>query len=308
MLSPLGWVYAGATAWRLAHADPWRAPVPVVCVGNLTAGGAGKTPVIRDLAAKLMRLDWRPTILARGYGGQATGPLRVDPTRHTAADVGDEPLLLARETPCWVGGDRARSAQAAVNEGAGIILMDDGLQNPSLAQDLRIIVVDGPVGFGNRRAIPAGPLRESIEAGLARADAIVVIGDDTHKVLSEAPTRLPRLRAKLALAEPAQVAGERLVAFCGIGRPEKFRRSLLDAGVDLADFQLFPDHHPYSDTELERISAIAARLGAEPVTTEKDWVRLKPEWRGRIRALPASLTWGDEPALLRLLDRLRDHD
>jgi tetraacyldisaccharide 4'-kinase len=307
LLSPLGWAYAEATRWRLARARSWRAPVPVVCVGNLTAGGAGKTPVVRDIAARLTQLDWRPSILSRGYGGSEAGPLRVDPTRHTASEVGDEPLLLSVEAPCWIGADRVLSARAAIAEGAGILVMDDGLQNPHLVQDLRLIVVDGPFGFGNGRAIPAGPLREYVGQGIGRADALIVIGPDDRHVGRYLQGRLPILCASLALNDAAELSGERLVAFCGIGRPEKFRASLIESGADLARFHPFADHHPFAMPELEALAAEADRLDAALVTTEKDWVRLSPLWRGRIRALPVHIAWQDEAALLRLFERVRIH-
>jgi tetraacyldisaccharide 4'-kinase len=305
LLSPLGWAYATATAWRMRRARSWRAPVPVICVGNLTAGGAGKTPVVRDLTARLTSRDWRPSILSRGYGGRAPGPLRVDPLRHDAADVGDEPLLLSSEAPCWVGADRTRTARAAVAEGAGVLVMDDGLQNPDLIQDLRLVVVDGPVGFGNGRPIPAGPLREHAGSGLARADALIMIGTDAHGLIRRIAGRLPVLRARLVLGDADRLAGERLVAFAGIGRPEKFRDSLIEAGADIAEFRPFPDHHPFTSPELEDLVAAARRLDAELVTTEKDWVRLSSLWRGRIRALPVRIVWRDETAVLGLLDLLR---
>lgn len=307
LLAPLGWVYAETTARRLAHARPWRAPVPVVCVGNLTAGGAGKTPVTRDLVRRLTQQDWRPSVLSRGYGGQARDPTRVDPTRHAAQEVGDEPLLLSVEAPCWVGPDRRESARAALAEGAGVLVLDDGLQNPALAQDLRLVVVDGPVGFGNGRAIPAGPLRERIDDGLRRADAVVLIGPDRQNITARVPGHLPVLRAQLALQDAAALRGRRLVAFCGIGRPDKFRDSLRDADADVVSFGAFPDHHLYSEAELSEAAALAARRSADLVTTEKDWVRLSPIWRGRIKALPVKLAWQDETQLLPLFDRLRDH-
>jgi tetraacyldisaccharide 4'-kinase len=183
--------------------------------------------------------------------------------------------------------------------------MDDGLQNPGLAQDLRVVVVDGAVGFGNGRAIPAGPLRERIHDGLSRADAVVMIGPDERGALRNLTKQLPTLRARLVLKDQAHLAGERLVPFCGIGRPDKFRRSLVEAGVCIAEFHAFPDHHPFKPAELEALVAAALSQDAELVTTEKDWVRLSPFWRGRIRALPVLLVWQDEQALLRLLDRLR---
>jgi tetraacyldisaccharide 4'-kinase len=301
MLSPLGRLYAGATAWRLAHGQPWTAPVPVICVGNLTAGGAGKTPIVRDLAARLRK----PAILSRGYGGRESGPLKVDPARHSAADVGDEPLLLAIDAACWIASDRTAGARAAVASGAKIIIMDDGLQNPGLAQNLRLIVVDGTTAFGNRRAIPAGPLRESIANGIGRAHALIVMGQDRHRLTQEFGHRLPVLRAQLEPREAGQWSGARVVAFAGIGRPAKFRATLADAGADIASFHDFTDHHPYRDTELDALAAEATEKRAILVTTEKDWVRLTPEWRARIQPLKVVLRWGDEMAIEALLDRVK---
>ncbi len=300
VLSPLGRLYAGATAWRLAHGQPWIAPVPVICVGNLTAGGAGKTPVVRDLAARLRG----SAILSRGYGGQQRGPVKVDPTKHSAAYVGDEPLLLAQDAACWIATDRAEGAKAAVADGAQIIVMDDGLQNPGLTQDLRLIVVDGAAGFGNRRAIPAGPLRESIAGGIARAHALIVVGEDRQGLAREFGHRLPVLGARLMPREAQIWSGARVVAFAGIGRPEKFRATLAEIGADIAGFHGFADHHPYRDAELEALSAEAAAKQAALVTTEKDWVRLSPEWRGQIQPVKVTLRWDDEAAIETLLNRV----
>jgi tetraacyldisaccharide 4'-kinase len=303
ILSPLGALYAGATAWRLAHAKPWTASVPVICVGNLTAGGAGKTPVVRDLAARLRN----PAILSRGYGGREDGPLKVDPVKHSTADVGDEPLLLAQDAACWIAADRAAGAKAAVSDGAQIIVMDDGLQNPGLVQDLRLIVVDGPTGFGNRRAIPAGPLRESIAGGIARAHALIVVGEDRHSLAQEFGGRLPVLRAKLQPHDADRLSGLRVVAFAGIGRPAKFRDTLAEAGAAIAGFHGFADHHPYRDAELQTLAAEAERLGAALATTEKDWVRLTPKWRARVQPVKVTLRWDNETAIETLLDRVVRH-
>jgi tetraacyldisaccharide 4'-kinase len=299
MLSPLGHLYAGVTAWRLAHAQPWTASVPIICVGNLTAGGAGKTPVVRDLAARLRN----PAILSRGYGGQQHGPLKVDPTKHSTADVGDEPLLLAQDAACWIAVDRALGAQAAVSAGAQVIVMDDGLQNPGLTQDLRLIVVDGTAGFGNRRAIPAGPLRESIAGGIARAHALIVVGEDRQGLAQEFGGRLPVLGARLQPQDADHLSGLRVVAFAGIGRPAKFRDTLAEAGAAIAGFHGFADHHPYRDAELRPLAAEAKRLGAALVTTEKDWVRLTPEWRAQVQPVKVTLRWDDQTAIETLLDR-----
>jgi tetraacyldisaccharide 4'-kinase len=308
ILSPLGWIYAEATAWRLAHAQPWRAPVPVVCVGNLTAGGAGKTPIVRDLAARIARSGLRPHILSRGYGGRERGPVLVDPERGRAQDVGDEPLLLARDAPCWVAADRAEGARAIAAAGGDLILMDDGLQNPQLAQDLRLIVVDGEAGFGNRRAIPAGPLRERIGAGLGRADALIVMGPDRRGVARDWTGRLPPLFGRLVPCDAAWLKGATLVAFAGIGRPEKFRATLAEAGAGIARFHGFSDHHAYSERTLAMLARNAERLGATLVTTEKDWVRLALPWRQRVRAVPVAVRWKNEALIDRLVDRISRRD
>lgn len=309
LLAPLGWLYGATTRWRLAHGRPWRAPVPVVCVGNLTAGGTGKTPIVRDLATRLIRSGRRPHILSRGHGGRALGPLRVDPGRHDAAEVGDEPLLLARDAPCWVSADRAAGARAIVAAGGEIIILDDGFQNPGLVQDLKIVVIDGRAGFGNGRLIPAGPLREPVASGLARADAIVIMGDDRPDVapdIAGAITgRAPILRASLETLMAGHLGGSKLVGFAGIGRPEKFRATLVETGAEVAGFHAFSDHHPYRTAELEALAAEAGRSGATLATTEKDWVRLPAPWRDRVRAIPVIIHWRDEAlAIEALIERI----
>jgi tetraacyldisaccharide 4'-kinase len=306
LLAPLGWAYAEITAWRLAHGSPWKAPVPVICVGNLTAGGAGKTPIVRDLARRLKIRGYRPGILSRGYGGTAPGPLKVDPERQDATLVGDEPLLLARDAPCWVARDRAEGAKAMVADGIDIILMDDGLQNASLHQDLRIIVADGTTGFGNRRPIPAGPLREQIAAGIARADALIVTGEDRCGLGEIFSKQIKILQTFVAIQN--SLPASPLVAFAGIGRPEKFHATLVSAGANVAEFHAFADHHAYSEGELSVLSANAERLSAELVTTEKDWVRLNAGWRSQITAIEIDIAWRDEAAIASLLDGIVRND
>ena len=305
ILSPLGWAYATATAWRLSHSDPWHPPVPVICVGNLTAGGTGKTPIVRDIVRRLIAAGRHPYILSRGYGGREMGPLRVDAAKHTAADVGDEPLLLAQDAPCWISANRAAGACAMVTADAGTIVMDDGLQNVTLAQDLRLVVADGAVGFGNERAIPAGPLRETVEAGLSRAHALIVVGEDKMELTTRFAKRVPVLQASLKPRDSAWLEGARVLGFAGIGRPEKFIETLRETGVDLAAFQGFPDHYPYGEDELLTLAREAERRKAQLVTTEKDWVRFTPEWRERIRPVPMTLQWQDESAIDALLAKVK---
>lgn len=300
-LAPLGCLYDAASAARRTWARPYRAPVPVICVGNLVAGGAGKTPVVADLARRLLARGVAVHVLSRGYGGTLPGPVRVDPARHDAAAVGDEPLMLACGAPTWVARDRAAGARAAAAAGAQAILMDDGLQNPTLAKDLSLIVFDGGYGFGNRRVMPAGPLRESIARGLARADAAVMLGDDQ----TGAATRfgaIPMLAAE-PLPATMDLAGRAFVLFAGIGRPQKFFDHFARTGARVVATHGFPDHHRYSESELTGLAGAAKQANATLMTTEKDWVRLERSWRTRVQYLPLAIAWRDEAALERLLDR-----
>lgn len=304
LLAPLAFAWQAAGAARRALARPWRAPVPVICVGNLVAGGAGKTPVALALLALLRERGLRPAALTRGYGGSAAGPLLVDPARHDAATVGDEALLLAAAAPTWLARDRVDGAREAAEEGAEVLVMDDGFQNPRLAKDLSLLVIDAGYGLGNGRGMPAGPLRETPAAGFARADAVVVIGDgDVGSIIALLPQGLPVLRARLAPRDRA-LAGRRVYAFAGIGRPQKFFDSLGALGAELAGAEAFPDHQPYDRTTLERLATAAAATGAQLVTTAKDAARLGPAAPPGLAVLDVALAWEDKDALVRLLDRL----
>lgn len=302
LLAPLGALYGFAGRRRVAGTVPQRVATPVVCVGNLVAGGAGKTPVGLALIAALQARGVSVHALTRGHGGRETGPLRVDPARHGAADVGDEALLLAVAAPCWVARDRVAGAQRAAAAGAGTIVMDDGFQNPALHKDLALIVADGAVGFGNGQLVPAGPLRERVADGLARADAMVILGEDRHGLAALAGGR-PVLKAWLE-SDPdaaARLAGRDVLAFAGIGRPEKFFATLEALGARVVERASFADHHPYRPAEVAALIERAAAAGALPVTTAKDAVRLPPELRDRVEVLPVSVRWEDEGALAALL-------
>jgi len=236
--------------------------------------------------------------VTRGYGGHLTGPVRVDPILHGAGAVGDEALLLAARTPCWVAKDRAAGIAAASTAGAAAILLDDGFQNPSVAKDLSLVVVDAEYGFGNGRVMPAGPLREPVAAGLARADAIVLLGDASAPPLELSAASCPMLRAALEPVHGERFADVRLAAFAGIGRPEKFFMTLRRLGALLAATHAFPDHHPYHAGEIDRLRAKAACENARLVTTAKDWVRLPPDLRTGVEVLEVEVRWHD-PAMLR---------
>lgn len=299
-LAPLG-MLIGAITVRRAARPGFRAPVPVICCGNVTLGGAGKTIVALDLARRFAATGRIVHILSRGYGGTARGPRRVTEEDDSAA-VGDEALLLAAVAPTWIGADRAASAGAAVADGADILLLDDGLQNPTLAKNLSLMVIDGGFGFGNARVFPAGPLREPILEAASRCRAAVLIGPDRTDAATMLPASLPVLRARLIPGpEIAAFVGCSVLAFAGIGRPEKFFATLTEAGVRVVATAAFADHRRYRTAEIERLLAHAARENAVPVTTEKDSVRLPPSLRGRVAVIGVSLLWDDADALERIL-------
>lgn len=305
LLGPLGALYAGAGRVRRCWTTPVRLPVPVICVGNVVAGGSGKTPTALALHRLLADRAVAAHFLSRGYGGRLRGPVQVDPQRHGAADVGDEPLLLAATGPAWISADRAAGGQAATAAGAAAVILDDGLQNPTLHQDLPLMVVDAGALFGNGRVIPAGPLRERLAPALARAAAVIVIGDDPEVLAlvlgGFRPTLAARLRPDPAVA--ARLAGRRVVGFAGIGRPAKFFETLAGLGAAVCETRPFPDHHRYSDADLRAVLETAAARDAVAVTTAKDWVRLPPDptLRAAVTVLPVTLAWDDPAAVTTLL-------
>jgi tetraacyldisaccharide 4'-kinase len=300
LLTPVSWVYAAAAAHRFRSKASRHAPVPIVCVGNFTVGGAGKTPISRAVRAKL---GPNAHTLSRGYGGRAIGPLRVT-LDMDAAEVGDEPLLHAKDGAAWVSRDRYAGALAAAQAGAHVIVMDDGFQNPSLAKDLCIVAIDPAYGVGNGRVFPAGPLRERLSDGLARADAVVMLHNTWSEDTPEQPERLrafakPVLHAAISPAGAAP--GGPLVAFAGLARPEKFFDTLEAVGAELAEAVPYGDHHPYSEEDLSWLTQLAAERRATLITTEKDAARLSPEWRARVAVLPVAARFADEAALDALL-------
>jgi tetraacyldisaccharide 4'-kinase len=308
LLTPVSWIWAAVTARRIARATPADPGVPVICVGNFTLGGVGKTPVVRALAERLAARGKAVHLLSRGYGGRLAGPVRVDPEVHASADVGDEPLMLARDYPVWVSRDRAAGARAAAQAGAAVIVMDDGHQNPSVRKALSLVVVDGETRdqdwpFGDGRVFPAGPMREPLATGLARADGVLVLlPADLAQPDAELVGMLrgpPLLTGHLNPANPPPAGPQ--VGFAGIGKPWKVARALEAAGCELADFAPFPDHAAYDEGTLKFLAERAAQFGAGLVTTEKDWVRLPPAWRTRVTAWPVKAVFDDPAALDALL-------
>jgi tetraacyldisaccharide 4'-kinase len=300
LLTPVGAALDAAGRLRRAVVRPYRAPVPVICVGNLVVGGSGKTPVALSLASMLAGRGIAAAIVMRGYGGRLAGPVQVDPRRHDAEAVGDEPLLAASTTPCWIARDRAAGVRAAAADGAQAVILDDGFQNPHVVKDLSLVVVDAAYGFGNGRLLPAGPLREGIAAGLARADAIVLVGDSpTGEAFAAFDGPVLRVAVMPIAGIPA--AGTPIVAFAGIGRPKKFFATLRDLGVRLVAERGFPDHHVYQAHELTALRGEAATTGARLLTTRKVWLRLPSAERAGIEALDVELRWRDPAAIDALL-------
>jgi tetraacyldisaccharide 4'-kinase len=295
LLAPLGALYGMSVTFKARHARPFEAGIPVLCIGNLTAGGSGKTPIAIAIADMLRARGHRPYFLTRGYGGSERGPALAS-RGHSAAQMGDEALLLARAAPTVVARDRAAGARLAIEKGATVLVMDDGHQNFTLRKNLSLVVVDALSGFGNGYQIPAGPLREPVAQGLVRADAVIFVGEGSPDLQGFAG---PVLRAHLKV-EAAAFTGKPVFAFAGIGRPEKFVTSLEDSGALVTGSCFFADHHPYSDEEITQLKHIAGETAL--VTTEKDFVRLTTAQRDGIRMIKAAALFDDASAMERLLD------
>ncbi len=307
LLLPFSAAWDAAGRVRRALTRAYRAPVPVICVGNLVAGGAGKTPVTLALAAWFAARGVAAHVVTRGYGGRLEGPCKVDLRRHHFGEVGDEAQLLAARAPSWIARDRAAGIAAAVAAGAEIILLDDGFQNPTIQKTLSMIVVDAAYGFGNGRVMPAGPLREDLGRGLDRADALIMLtaeGEQRSASLAKIDGRRPVVRAILAPVAGERFAGQRVLPFAGIGRPAKFFATLRTLGADIVAEHGYPDHYAFNDRDIAALRQTANGLHAQLVTTAKDFVRLPPAARADIEVLEVEVQWPDPDALAGLLGQL----
>lgn len=309
-LKPASWIWSAVTARRIAKTEGYDAAVPVISVGNLTVGGSGKTPVAREILRLLREQGQQPAALSRGYGGKLEGPVQVDLNTHTAIDVGDEPLMLARDGMAFISRDRVAGAKAAVAAGASHIVLDDGHQNPTLKKSLSLVVVDGETRhqewpFGDGSVFPSGPMREPFRAGMARADAVIILlptdmeqaDPELVELFGDTPVFIARLMADVAPPQGPQVG------FAGIAKPWKVERSLVAAGCDLKDFVPLADHATLSTETFDFIKDRAKLYKAGLVTTEKDWVRLPVEWRDQVQAWPVHARFEDEAAFTSLLQK-----
>jgi tetraacyldisaccharide 4'-kinase len=314
LLRPLGALYGAVAAKRLQR-DGLDAGIPVLCVGNYHVGGAGKTPTVLALAKLLRDLGETPVVLSRGYGGKLRGPVKVDPARHVAADVGDEPLMLAAALPVVVARRRADGVPLARSLGASVILMDDGFQSPAVAKDASLIVIDGNRGLGNGQVFPAGPLRAPLRPQIARTDALVIVGCGTaaDTVAADiAAQGKPVLHAHLEPDEASitQLQDKRVLAFAGIGDPARFFATLRTSGIDVVRSRAFADHHAFSKAEIDGLIAEAGRDALTLVTTEKDLARLRsggglPDWAKQIVPFAVTLEFDDVTGLRKFVaDRL----
>lgn len=305
LLTPLAFLYRTITALKIANTTPTKTSAKVICVGNITAGGVGKSPIVSALRSRIAAdYGLRTATLSRGYGGSLRGPVRVDPDKHLAAQVGDEPLMLSQKGESWIGTDRAAAGQQMSAAGVDVIIMDDGHQNPKLAKDFTFVVIDSEAPFGNGHIIPKGPLREPIVTSLKRADAVIMMGNGQIPNVVQAQG-LPILAA--SVSPSGELPCQPYVAFAGIGRPVKFFDTLADIKADVRDSVPFPDHHTYSNTDMDYLHQLARDRGAKLVTTEKDFARLTPSQRADVLTLPIQIRFDDTALLDKLLsDVLKD--
>lgn len=305
---PLAVLYGAGAGLRMRMTKPVRVGVPVLCVGNVTAGGTGKTPVVMALAAAARSMGIKVAVVSRGYGGSLAGPVKVDPDRHGVGEVGDEPLLIASHAATWVAKDRVAGARAAADDGAELILLDDGFQNPTLHKDFSLVVVDGGFGFGNGCVMPAGPLREPLAAAMRRANLVLLMGRDDAGVAGRIPGAVPVAEAHLRPeTSDFLTPGTKCVAFAGIGLPRKFFATLRSIGVDVLAEHSFPDHFVYGREDLEQLIADAVSRKASLVTTAKDHVRLPQEFAGRVKVLNVAVEFANKALPKELIQRVSGH-
>lgn len=297
MLFPIGWLYGFITSLRTKIKKTHKAKIPVICVGNLTAGGTGKTPIAISIAEILKQTYNNVSFISRGYGGSLKNVM-VNNKIHTPNQVGDEPLLLSEVAPVFINPNRAEAAELAIKHNADCLIMDDGFQNPTLHKDISFLVFNGSFGIGNGFAIPAGPLRESFSNGIKRAHAIIIIGEDKTNIADK--TDLPIFYADIIEEKPI-IKNKNAYAFAGIGYPEKLYQSLKNCGINVVHTKDFPDHHFYTNEELQEIINTAHKENLEIFTTSKDFVKIPHQLQHKFNILNIKIKWRDEILLKNFL-------
>ena len=305
ILSPLGWLYGAIVQARLKWRCSTKVSVPVICIGNITMGGTGKTPSVIYLVGVLRNLGYTPHILTRGYGGNLDGIVQVDPETHTPSQVGDEPLLLARHAPVWRGRDRVAAAHQAIAAGATIIIMDDGLQNPSLHKDISLAIFDGISQVGNGQVFPAGPLRQSLKSGLSLIDGAFLLNFDTNEFQVELAKLcvekkigdMPHFPGKVQ-TEARPIKEQKYLAFAGIGVPEKFFKTLQEQKYAVTRAIPYPDHHIYTQEDLQYLATIAKKENLRLITTEKDAIKLTPSFLEQVDIVKIKLSFIHEKEII----------
>ena len=302
LLEPLAQLYKCLSFLERSLRSKTKIDVPVLCIGNLVSGGAGKTPIALSIGQKL-NAKHNISFLTRGYGGIEAGPIEVNPDEHSSYEVGDEALILSEVGPTWVSRNRIAGAIAAKNAGFEIVIMDDGFQHTSLVKTLSFVIIDGPYGFGNGRLIPAGPLREPIYSGLKRADVIVLVGEVNPSIIELLPNNKPLLRASLVPAEMGtQLSNNNVIGFAGIGRPTKFLETLEKMGLNIIDFVAFPDHYRFRESEIRELYEKATEVDAILVTTFKDMKRVPKSVAHLCQPIGITVVWEDDNEIQQLLD------
>ena len=302
LLEPLAQLYKFLSFLERSLGSKTKIDIPVLCIGNIVSGGAGKTPIALSIGQKL-NVKHNISFLTRGYGGIEAGPIKVNPDAHSSYEVGDEALILSEVGSTWVSRNRTAGAIAAKNAGFEIVIMDDGFQHTSLVKTLSFVIIDGPYGFGNGRLIPAGPLREPIYSGLKRADVIVLVGEVNHSLIELLPNNKPLLRASLVPNEMGiQLSNSNVIGFAGIGRPTKFRETLEKMDLNIIDFVPFPDHYRFRESEIRELYEKATEVDAILVTTVKDMKRVPKSVAHLCQPIGITVVWEDDSEIQQLLD------
>ncbi len=295
VLQPLSYIYRFISLVKYRSTRPKKVSEPIICVGNIVMGGAGKTPVVLALIDLLHKKGFNPHVLSRGYGAVVKESVKVEPKSHNYLHVGDEALLHAKKAPTWAGKNRYLSAKLAIRDSADIIIMDDGLQNNSLTKSLSILVIDSYQGIGNGKVFPAGPLRESLKAGLKKVNMVIIIGDKKIDIATDKPI----FYAKMVATK--KIKPRSIIAFAGLGYPEKFRHTLKGYGFEVKRFFPFPDHHPYTRTDMEKMLRYAEKSGLDLITTEKDMLRIPLRFQKMVKNFPIELKFDEEENFLKLI-------